>query len=201
MLSARDTSQLKLSLDNLCSSSSPLQLDGKAFDVICLQELQRCVKPNCKHCHQGKCQNNHADFAQKYMSRHGYSGDYHKEGKRNSVGLYFKHSSFILVGAKLHYCPFRSFKGAVLALLRRCRSPSLSTANPQDGLVLIVALHLSVPLGPSGRPSTDLPLEEIKQLNMKIQEIYRRNGGKPIPTGRYSRYRHFATCVYIFWVN
>ena len=57
-------------------------------------------------------------------------------------------------------------KGAVLALLRHRQS---------QRSLLVVAAHPSVPLGPEGRETPEVPVAEMKQLMLKVDEIYRWN--------------------------
>jgi endonuclease/exonuclease/phosphatase family metal-dependent hydrolase len=107
------------------------------------------------------------------MQVRGWAGDYNRGEMGNTVGLFFRRDVFELVGGgRMRFCAFSedvafpSYKGAVLAALRH-------RATGRD--VLVAAVHLSVPLGATGRPDTRKPIAELKQLRGKIEDIFVRN--------------------------
>jgi endonuclease/exonuclease/phosphatase family metal-dependent hydrolase len=119
----------------------------------------------------------------------GYSGGYKNDGKRLTVGLYFRQEVFdrLHVGFvtfdKPHWVhlptsmplggdgpaldgvdpsAYGSQKGAVLALIRH-----KATMQP----VLVVSVHLDVPKDSAGRPSTQQQKVSVEQMMAKIKDI------------------------------
>ena len=152
-------------------------LIDEQFDIICLQELQRCTRRGCTYCISGTCRRDHSKFAHELLIQSGYDGSQHMRNMKRTVGLYYKTEKFDLID-RMRFVNFDwmfdNNKGAVLALLRLKSRPS--------NVLLVAAVHFSVPLF-DGLPDTSKPLQEVNQLFSKIQNIYDRNsGGRPVPT-------------------
>ncbi|KAJ1463188.1 Endonuclease/exonuclease/phosphatase [Pelagophyceae sp. CCMP2097] len=153
-------------------------------DICCFQELQRCPfgdAGRCEFCTKGTCRRDHAGRLHRKLAATGYSGEYKRDGKPLTVGVYFKKSTFtrIHVGFVTFDKPQfvapgdwhawshgeaegSSQKGAVMALVqhRETRAP-----------VLICSVHLDVPKGPGGACTTVQQLLGIKQMRRKIEDL------------------------------
>ena len=148
-------------------------------DIVCLQEMQRCPREDsgCEWCALRRCRWNHAERVHGRLRSEGYGGDYKRDGKKLTVGVYYKESVF----EKIHIgfvtfdkpqfvcgaCGGRdgdlvsSQKGAILALLRHRNSSTC---------VLVASVHLDVPIV-NGVPSTTQQVAGLKQLRKKMEEL------------------------------
>ena len=135
------------------------------FDVICLQELQRCTKRGCRYCSSQTCALDHSKFAHDFLIQNGYQGSQHLHEMKRTVGLYYKTETFDLVG-RMRYVDFnrvdKDKKGAVLAFLQHKHKPE------PNNQVLVATVHFSVPKIDS-QPNTTRPLQEARQLFPKLK--------------------------------
>ena len=141
-------------------------------DVICLQEMQRCRREYCDWCALGHCRFNHAHKVHELLTEAGFGGEYKRDGKQLTVGVYYKLATFrrIHVGFVTFDKPqyvagvsraAESQKGAILALLRHAAS---------DLPVLVASVHLDVPMS-NGVPCTQQQVAGLKQLRKKMEEM------------------------------
>ena len=86
-------------------------------DVLCLQEMQRCSRHNCPSCASGNCRLDHAAKIHAFLLNEGFDGDYKRDGRPLTVGLYVRSQTFTLE-SKVRTVRFASGKGVVLAVAR-----------------------------------------------------------------------------------
>ena len=89
-------------------------------DVLCLQEMQRCTRHNCPFCAAnvaGNCRLDHAAKIHTFLLNEGFDGDYKRDGRPLTVGLYVRARTFTLE-SKVRTVRFASGKGAVVAVSR-----------------------------------------------------------------------------------
>ena len=147
--------------------------------LISLQEMQLCknqINNMCqRYCKATKdsesnefCQYDHASRVLSTLHSCGYEGSFHKKLKW-SVGLFWKADTFLL--CKNFFVNFKTGSkfgtGAVLALLEHKMSRQK---------VLAIALQLS-PVDSSG---SRVVMEELTQLFLKIDEIFKQYGTFPL---------------------
>jgi hypothetical protein len=135
---------------------------------------------DCFHCSRGACRYDHAGWAANELARNGYDGAMHEHGMKNTVGLFWRRDAFELPPRRdgsaddkgtVFFCDFDrpeavggskvgakvTPKGAVLALLSH---------RATGRVVLVCAVHPSVPLDGDGKDAPQVPLAEMKQVRI-----------------------------------
>ena len=138
-------------------------------DVLCLQEMQRCTRHNCPHCASGRCSLDHASMLHAKLLGEGFDGDYKRDGRPLTVGLYVRARTFTLE-SKVRTVRFASGKGAVLAVARH-----LGTGQR----VALGSAHLEVPLR-NGQPMTKAQVASAAQLQAALASYWGR-AAVPLP--------------------
>ena len=138
-------------------------------DVLCLQEMQRCSRHNCPSCASGNCRLDHASKIHAFLLQEGFDGDYKRDGRPLTVGLYVRSQTFTLE-SKVRTVRFASGKGAVLAVARH-----LGTGQR----VALGSAHLEVPLR-NGQPMTKAQVASAAQLQAALASYWGR-AAVPLP--------------------
>ena len=138
-------------------------------DVLCLQEMQRCSRHNCPSCASGNCRLDHAAKIHTFLLNEGFDGDYKRDGRPLTVGLYVRSQTFTLE-SKVRTVRFASGKGAVLAVARH-----LGTGQR----VALGSAHLEVPLR-NGQPMTKAQVASAAQLQAALASYWGR-AAVPLP--------------------
>ena len=138
-------------------------------DVLCLQEMQRCARHNCPHCASGRCRLDHASMLHAKLLGEGFDGDYKRDGRPLTVGLYVRARTFTLE-SKVRTVRFASGKGAVVAVARH-----LGTGQR----VALGSAHLEVPLR-NGQPMTKAQVASAAQLQAALASYWGR-AAVPLP--------------------
>jgi len=138
-------------------------------DVLCLQEMQRCTRHDCPHCASGRCSLDHASKLHAKLLGEGFDGDYKRDGRPLTVGLYVRVRTFALE-SKVRTVRFASGKGAVLAVARH-----LGTGQR----VALGSAHLEVPLR-NGQPMTKAQVASAAQLQAALASYWGR-AAVPLP--------------------
>lgn len=154
--------------------------------LISLQEIQLCKRQLFNMCNRvcgssrdisssDYCVYDHARRIHDSLLSNDYNGAYHRKLAR-SVGLYWKKEIF-----ELHHLFFVEFKvesaiskGAVLALLEH---------KITKQKLLAVSVHLSAPKCVDNSWATSSQIEELTQLFLKIDEIFKTYGACPLILG------------------
>ena len=138
-------------------------------DVLCLQEMQRCSRHNCGHCASNGCRLDHAAKIHTFLLNEGFDGDYKRDGRPLTVGLYVRARTFTLE-SKVRTVRFASGKGAVVAVARH-----LATGQR----IALGSAHLEVPLR-NGQPMTKAQVASAAQLQAALASYWGR-AAVPLP--------------------
>ena len=138
-------------------------------DVLCLQEMQRCSRHNCGHCASNGCRLDHASKLHAKLLGEGFEGDYKRDGRPLTVGLYVRARTFTLE-SKVRTVRFASGKGAVVAVARH-----LGTGQR----IALGSAHLEVPLR-NGQPMTKAQVASAAQLQAALASYWGR-AAVPLP--------------------